>query len=689
MTTDAETDAEKYHRHRRDVAERKAAQSRAGRDIGKLPPPEDPERRQRAHDSFLAHCETYHAEAFTLDWSEDHLAVIQDIDQAGRKGLLKAFAMARGSGKTTLSEIACEWVLLHKLRRFAMLVGADESAAAMNLASIRTTLETNELLLADFPEVCLPIVAMEGVAQRRLLCEGEAVTLRLTGNAIELPYIKGTIAQGGVLRVGGITGRIRGAKAKLPSGDTIRPDFVMIDDPQTDESARSPSQVAQRERIVAGAILGLAGPAKKIAGIMPCTVIRPDDMADRILDRKLHPEWNGQRTSMLRSMPSDAAMQLWSEYADTLHDCLRDTGDIEPATAYYLQHREAMDDGAEASWEARYNEDEASAIQHAMNLYLRDRAAFQAEYQNQPAADDSKGSVPLVSSKDLSERVNGLRRNEVPLGHDIVTGFIDVQQACLWWMTCSWRADFTGAVINYGTWPEQGRKYFTLREVSKTLQKAKPGAGLEGAIHNGLQSLCTDLFEQPAVREDEVPMAPRLVLVDANWGQSTEVVREFCRRSRWAGTVMPYHGRFIGATSRQIAEYAKRKGERKGHHWKSSVISRLLHVLADVNFWKSMVHERLAVPFGDIGNLSMFGDERDHRLLRDHLLAETRTRVTANNRTVDEWKLPPNKPDNHWLDCLVGCAVAASVMGAELPAWRNLQPRKKARRRRGRVREMD
>jgi hypothetical protein len=29
---------------------------------------------------------------------------------------------------------------------------------------------------------------------------------------------------------------------------------------------------------------------------MPCTVIRPGDMADNILNRDRHPEWNGERT---------------------------------------------------------------------------------------------------------------------------------------------------------------------------------------------------------------------------------------------------------------------------------------------------------------------------------------------------------------------------------------------------------
>jgi hypothetical protein len=33
----------------------------------------------------------------------------------------------------------------------------------------------------------------------------------------------------------------------------------------------------------------------------------------------------------------------------------------------------------------------------------------------------------------------------------------------------------------------------------------------------------------------------------------------------------------------------------------------------------------------------------------------------------DEWKLRPEASENHWLDCLVGCAVAASMQGAVLP----------------------
>jgi hypothetical protein len=127
---------------------------------------------------------------------------------------------------------------------------------------------------------------------------------------------------------------------------------------------------ATRESILAGAILGLAGPGKKISGIMPCTVIRPGDMADNILSREKHPEWNGERTRMVYSFPSDE--KLWLRYGELRAESLRMYGDMRLATEFYSSHRSAMDDGAQIAWPERFNHDELSAIQHAMNLKLQD-----------------------------------------------------------------------------------------------------------------------------------------------------------------------------------------------------------------------------------------------------------------------------------------------------------------------------
>jgi hypothetical protein len=71
---------------------------------------------------------------------------------------------------------------------------------------------------------------------------------------------------------------------------------------------------------------------------------------------------------------------------------------------------------------------------------------------------------------------------------------------------------------------------------------------------------------------------------------------------------------------------------------------------------------------GDKGCLSLFGNKAEtHRLLSEHLCAEYRVQTQGRGRTVDEWKIKPEQFDNHWLDCLVGCAVAASMQGAVLP----------------------
>jgi phage terminase large subunit GpA-like protein len=90
------------------------------------------------------------------------------------------------------------------------------------------------------------------------------------------------------------------------------------------------------------------------------------------------------------------------------------------------------------------------------------------------------------------------------------------------------------------------------------------------------------------------------------------------------------------------------------------------HIEIDTNYWKSFVHERLRTAMGDAGCLSMFGRKAvQHRLFAEHLTAEYRVRTEGRGRTVDEWKVPAHRPDNHWFDCVVGCAAAASMQGVE------------------------
>ncbi len=663
-----------YEAHKEAVNARGRAASESSRDIaaeGWVHPPVNAERRDSCRRSFRGFCEQYFPQTFHLAWSPDHLAVIAKIEQAVLEGGLFAMAMPRGSGKTTLCETACLWALLYGHREFVALIGSDEEHAADMLDSIKSELENNDLLEEDFAEVAGPIRALEGIHQRSAgqLYRGARTHVGWTAKEIVLPTLEGSVASGGIIKVAGITGRIRGMKHKRADGKTTRPSLVLLDDPQTDESARSPSQCATREQILAGAILGLAGPGRKIAGLMTLTVVRPDDMADRILNREKHPQWQGQRTRMVYAFPADE--KLWQQYAQLRAEGQRSDRGVGEATEFYRDHRADMDAGAIVAWPQRHNPDELSALQHAMNLKLdHGEAAFWAEYQNEPLP-EAGDADDLLTADAIAAKTNGMKRGEVPVGVNHLTMFIDVQGNVLFWMLCGWEEDFTGYVLDYGAYPDQKRAYFTLRDVRRTLMLAHPGAGQEGAIYAGLEALTGQRLTRRWRRDDGAEMAVDRCLIDANWGNSTDVVYQFCRQSPHAAVLMPSHGRYVGASSVPFSDYKPKRGDRVGLHWRVPNVQgrrAVRYGLIDTNYWKSFVHARLAVPMGDPGCLSLFAPPSggDHRLVAEHLTAEYRVKTEGRGRQVDEWKLRKPGLDNHWLDCLVGCAAAASMQGCVL-----------------------
>ena len=261
-----------------------AAISLAGRDIGQLPDVSNPARRLKAKSNFRFFCDTYFPLTFHLAWSPDHLKVIARIEEAVLKGGLFAMATPRGFGKT-LSEIACLWAVLYGHRDF-IARSAPMSHAMDMLESIKTELDGNELLTADFPEVCLPVQALDGIANR---CSGqlyqeERTHIGWTAKDIVLPTLKPvgwldnpllrpfvdeegfSLASGAIVKVAGITGRIRGMKYKRADGQSARPSLVVIDDPQTDESARSLSQCATRKAFC-GCSLGIGRTGQRYPGL--------------------------------------------------------------------------------------------------------------------------------------------------------------------------------------------------------------------------------------------------------------------------------------------------------------------------------------------------------------------------------------------------------------------------------------
>lgn len=583
---------------------------------------------------------------------------------------MHAFAEPRGGGKTT----RCHWAVLYAVLNghspYTVYLGPTQDAARRRLKSLRKTLLYNTMFREDYPEACLPIVHARGKHSRaqHQLFRGEPSGLVLSGDAIVLastglPYAK---CDQTVLDVAGMEGEIRGRNFELPSGRIQRPTLCIADDPQTRGSARSVAETEFRETVLAGDVRYMSGPDEPIGVIVPCTVICRDDLADRILDRERHPEYQGVRTKFLLTEPTNK--KRWDEYFDLRRGALVQEASPEHLATvcgeFYREHQEELEDGASVSWDHRMYDGEVSAIQHALNRKFEDEAAFMAEYQNEPLA---KGDDPdALTVREVEGKVNGMARATVPIRCSALTAFVDVSQDVLWYVVCAWEPNFTGYVIDYGTWPEQGRRYFTSRDIRPTLKNKSPQSAIEGAIRNGLDKLVDSLLSRDWKRDDGADMQITRCLIDQGW--KDDVVCDFCRQSHHRAVLMPAKGFYISPLMRPFAEYRKEKGGMVGNHWRiPTALGKfgIPFVLTDANYWKSFVAARFKTSLGDAGCLSLFqASAARHRMFAEQVTAEWRERVEAkgSGRVVDVWQNPPGR-DNHFWDCLVGCAVAASMVG--------------------------
>jgi hypothetical protein len=146
----------KYELKKRREAARQRKSSKTGRDIGEFPPVADPARRAKAIADPEFFCVTYFPRRFTKNLSPDQRDSIKELARVIRGGGIKAYAAPRGDGKTTRAEVMTIWAIITGARRFVAFIGATSSAADESLQSIKGEFETNDLLAADFPEICYP-----------------------------------------------------------------------------------------------------------------------------------------------------------------------------------------------------------------------------------------------------------------------------------------------------------------------------------------------------------------------------------------------------------------------------------------------------------------------------------------------------------------------------------------------------
>lgn len=660
--------------------------------VGDIPPVGNPVRRRLCERDLLLFLQWYFPDSTGISaFSTDHLRVIHRMESAILHGGRALNAVYRGFAKTSITEGAAIWATLYGHRRSILIVAASLTKAKESNDSIQSEFENNERLADDFPEVCQPVQHLAGRPQGASSqhIHGVRTHIEWTKEKTVFPRVEGSRAGGAAIFVRGITGEIRGAKHKTPEGVVQRPDFAFIDDMQTDKSAKTDGQCEHLLGLVHKAVLKCAGHRKTIAAVMNATIIRKGDAIDQIATDSKYRAWQVERIPMVRQW-ADAHDDFWlGEYKDTRRnfdpDILDDNLRAEDeANALYLANRERADAGCVVAWRSCYDEEkEHSAIQHAYNFLIDDgEEVFASECQQDPL--DRTADLSTFDFADVISRSVNIERRVIPANATKLTSFIDISEDALWWVVCAWSPGFTGHIVDYGVWPDNG-PYTTLASLKTTIRDQMPGAGLEAGWRNALHNLTLDILGKEYHSEAGNAYRVARCMIDANYNKSRDVVDTFCRRSTYSPILMPSFGATIGKSGRPFNDVkAKPKpGEVRGKSWRiSRHASRVMSIRYDVNFWKSFVAERIGVAIGDPSAMTIYkGSQSHHKMLAEQLTAEfPRREPTSAGGEVDIWEKKPGKSDEHFWDCLVGCAVAASTEGASLEHEPAATKRKRPRR---------
>ena len=359
--------------------------------------------------------------------------------------------IARGHGKTSYAKLACAWAAATGRRKFIVIIGSNSANANNICTDVFGFMCDSPKFCQDFPEISVPFSAIGGVFQRAKsqTYRGKQTKAKVGGDKIVLPTIEGSKASGCILKSAGFATHVRGLVSRKQ-----RPDLLVLDDLQSDDLAGNEERVLGAVEYIKKSLMNLAGHNKKIAALMTSTPIEPDDLSEQF---SRDPNWKTTTHKMVMSWPKcwkpdDAEKDLWGKYRDILQREITE-GNKTPhvaANEFYQKHREEMEDGAVVLNPDNYDrKTELSAIQHAINLIIRDgETAFESEYQMAPRR--HAYAFEITAEKILHRIRKGWKPLTRPDGTELVVAATDINPsyALTTAITC-FTTDRTGFITFY------------------------------------------------------------------------------------------------------------------------------------------------------------------------------------------------------------------------------------------------
>jgi len=453
------------------------------------------------------------------------------------------------------------------------------------------------------------------------------------------------------------------------SGATLRPDFVLIDDPQSDDTARSQGQIDKRMKTIKTSVLGLAGQNKAITVVMAATIIQKYDLAYRFLDRSEHPEWQGVTRKMLGAFPDD--MEFWeSEYHEAYLHSLELQDDNKHVNSFYRKNRKRLEAGAVVNNKHRKGDNDVSALQHAMQLYFqRGRDAFYSEFQNEPI--DDSGSLYSITPRLVCSRVNGYDKGIAPEGAKFLTCMADVNYIGLNWVTAGFDNDFTSWIVDYGKFPGGSNMlYNPEKDTERTASQA---------ISKGIMQLVQFFMEKEFGNHRQL----NLLMIDGNFQTETvcKTVEAVRHKYKPPFKIVVHRGRGHKSYKLKQATLVGKPGDEC--HLENTPM-RGMQIIQNSDYWRMATQKAFLNEPGVAGSCSLFGKRPiEHDGIAREICSERLDNFASTDKgNMYVWNMTPGQA-NDKLDALVACFAGASLLGASFtggnskpkPSKRNKKPK--------------
>ena len=615
-----------------------------GRDIGELPPPENPWRRYVV-------CK-YSLLAFGLEYcmdespefkkpllkrppSERMKKFVFELQWKILFGGLKHVRWPRGKGKTTWVKIAMIWAAVYGYKFFMVIVEKVKGMAKVVAMEIWKRIRVMPKIAADFPEFAIPMNDVEMTPQRMRTqtYHGKQTDMRQdvsNFHYLKLPTVAGYSNTGAIIAYRGADQALRGINI-----DSMRPDFIFLDDPQTDEDAKNPTTCDRIEKEINGAVLGSGETDEFISAVMATTPIEPDDISERFADPERHPEWNTETERLVVTFgPKDPMAKFINMYG------------LDPSAAhlFYVEHRAELEDGVEMMDPEDYKHGvECSAYEHALYLLAtKKHQAFFAEYQMQPT---KRQGIHKVTVKRIMENVNGVDCCVIPAQCNYgLLAFVDVNDnAGLVWEVDGFGEGRVQAMVVDGSYPPNDRPLFP---------DGTPDANKPLILAEGMRAVARAIAGTQFVDELGQPVKVDGICFDGGW--MTETVATVAAEIN--AKVLPCIWS-KGYSTKEYSLYhhdkaAKIRGLRNGEHCHLWATANGKYLAFCADFFKEDSQMSFLVDPLKPGSSSLYGKEPlvHHRyateIANEELVAKEKS---SKYGSVFTWKMngPNHRGDTH------------------------------------------